>query len=194
MSILPVPIVAAVIGEGGSGGALALGVADRIMMQENSIYSVIAPEGAAAILYHDAQRARDLADALKLTAADCTLLGVVDTLVPEPEGGAHLDPDYAALLLRNFVVDALIEMRRTSSKRLVDQRYRKFRRMGRQPEASRRATFSRDMDELQKRFGSALGQVLDLLPIRDGSSRESADRADDDEAEMQEATTTESSQ
>jgi len=85
-------------------------------------------------------------------------------------------------------------MRRTSSKRLVDQRYRKFRQMGRQPVASRRESFSRDMDELQKRFGSALGQVLDLLPIRDGSSRESADRADDDEAEMQEPTTTESSQ
>jgi acetyl-CoA carboxylase carboxyl transferase subunit beta len=179
MSILPVPIVAVVIGEGGSGGALALGVADRILMQENSIYSVIAPEGAAAILYHDAQRARDLADALKLTAADCKLLGVVDTIVPEPEGGAHLDPDYAALLVRNFVLDALIEMRRTGPKRLVDERYRKFRRMGQQPSASRREAFGRDMDELQKRFGWALGQVLELLSIRDGSARESAVDADD---------------
>ena len=141
MSILPVPIVAAVIGEGGSGGALAFGVADRILMQENAIYSVIAPEGAAAILYHDAQRARDLADALKLTAADCKLLGVVDTLVPEPEGGAHLDPDYAALLLRNFVLDALLELRKTSPRRLVDERYRKFRRMGsnRQPRGASRS-------------------------------------------------------
>jgi acetyl-CoA carboxylase carboxyl transferase subunit beta len=180
MSILPVPVVAAVIGEGGSGGALALGVADRILMQESSIYSVIAPEGAAAILYHDAQRARDLADALKLTAADCKLLGVVDTIVPEPEGGAHLDQDYAALLLRNFILDALIEVRKTSSRRLVEGRYRKFRRMGQQPSASRREAFARDMDELQKRFGSALGQVLELLSIRDGSTREGADLATDD--------------
>jgi acetyl-CoA carboxylase carboxyl transferase alpha subunit len=170
MSILPVPTVAAVIGEGGSGGALALGVADRILMQENSIYSVIAPEGAAAILYHDAQRARDLADALKLTAADLKMLGVVDTLVPEPEGGAHLDPDYAGLLLRNFVLDALIELRKTSAKKLVDARYRKFRRMGQQPSASRREAFARDMDELQKRFGSAWGQVLDLLHTREVSA------------------------
>src|SRR3989337_2724128 len=89
----------------------------------------------------------------KLTAADCKLLGVVDTIVPEPEGGAHLDPDYAALLLRNFVLDALIEMRKTSPRRLVDERYRKFRRMGQQPSASRRESFGREMDELQKRFG-----------------------------------------
>jgi acetyl-CoA carboxylase carboxyl transferase subunit beta len=175
MAILPVPIVAVVIGEGGSGGALALGVADHILMQENSIYSVIAPEGAAAILYHDAQRARDLADALKLTAADCKLLGVVDELVPEPEGGAHLDPDYAALLLRNFVLDALIEMRKRGPRRLVENRYRKFRRMGQQPPASRRESFAREMDELQKRFGAALGQVLELLHTRDGSARESAE-------------------
>jgi acetyl-CoA carboxylase carboxyl transferase subunit beta len=185
MSILPVPIVAAVIGEGGSGGALALGVADRILMQENSIYSVIAPEGAAAILYHDAQRARDLADALKLTAADLTLLGVADTLVPEPGGGAHLDPDYAALLLRNFVLDAFVELRKSSPRKLVEDRYRKFRRMGQPPPTRRRETFTREMDELQKRFGSALGQVLDLLPSRDASSRDASedDGADEDERE-----------
>jgi len=155
-------------------------------MQENSIYSVIAPEGAAAILYHDAQRARELADALKLTAADCKLLGVVDTIVPEPEGGAHLDADYAALVLRNFVLDALIEMRKTSSKRLVEDRYRKFRRMGQQPPASRRESWRREMDELQKRFGSALGQVLDLLSIRDGPAR---DQPELDEAEADEGRT-----
>ncbi|MGE3267701.1 MAG: acetyl-CoA carboxylase, carboxyltransferase subunit beta [Chloroflexota bacterium] len=175
MSILPVPVVAVVIGEGGSGGALALGVADRILMQEHSIYSVIAPEGAAAILYHDAQRARDLADALKLTAADCKLLGVVDTLVPEPEGGAHLDPHYAALLLRNFVLDALLELRKVKPRRLVDSRYRKFRRMGQQPAASRRDSFTRDMDLLQRRFGAALGQVMDLLTTRDETSRDGED-------------------
>lgn len=172
MSIVPVPTVAVVIGEGGSGGALALGVADRILMQENSIYSVIAPEGAAAILYHDAQRARDLADALKLTAADCKMLGVIDTLVPEPEGGAHLDGDYAALLLRNFVLDTLLDLRRMKPQRLVDERYRKFRRMGQQPAASRREAFARDMEQLQRRLGAALGQVLDLLPQRDDHARD----------------------
>jgi acyl-CoA carboxylase subunit beta len=170
MSILPVPVVAAVIGEGGSGGAIALGVADRILMQENAIYSVIAPEGAAAILYHDAEKARDLANALKLTAADCKLLGVVDTLVPEPEGGAHQDPDYAALLLKNFIVDALVELRRIGPRKLVDERYRKFRRMGQPPPASRRETFSKEMDELQRRLGGAWMQVLEHLPHRERSA------------------------
>jgi acetyl-CoA carboxylase carboxyl transferase subunit beta len=172
MSILPVPVVAAVIGEGGSGGALALGVADRILMLENAIYSVIAPEGAAAILYHDAQRARDLADALKLTAADCKLLGVVDTLVPEPEGGAHLDRDYAALLLKNFVLEALLELRKTGPRKLLDARYRKFRQMGRQPATSRRGAVAHEMDALQRRLGVAWTQVWDLLPLRDGNGRE----------------------
>jgi acetyl-CoA carboxylase carboxyl transferase subunit beta len=167
MSIVPVPTVAAVIGEGGSGGALAFGVADRILMLENAIYSVIAPEGAAAILYHDAHRARDLADALKLTATDCKLLGVVDTLVPEPEGGAHLDTDYAALLLKNFVLDALLELRKTSPRRLVDERYRKFRKMGQQPSASRRESFAHEMDDLQKRLGGALSQVMEYIARRD---------------------------
>lgn len=89
MSALPVPIVTAIIGEGGSGGALALGVADRVLMQEHAIYSVIAPEGAAAILYRDVARAPEVAEALKITAADCLKLGVADTLVPEPAGAAH---------------------------------------------------------------------------------------------------------
>jgi acetyl-CoA carboxylase carboxyl transferase subunit beta len=170
MAVLPVPVVAAVIGEGGSGGALALGVADRVLMQENAIYSVIAPEGAAAILYHDAQRARDLADSLKLTAADCHLLGVVDTLVPEPTGGAHEDADYAALLLKNFILDDLVELRRTGASKLVDERYRKFRRMGQPPapaNSSRREAFTREMEALQQRLGGALSQVLEYLPHRD---------------------------
>ncbi len=91
MSVLPVPIVSVVIGEGGSGPALALGVADRILMQEHAVYSVIAPEGAAAIVHRDAARAQDIADALKITAYDCLVLGVVDAIVPEPENGAHMD-------------------------------------------------------------------------------------------------------
>jgi acetyl-CoA carboxylase carboxyl transferase beta subunit/acetyl-CoA carboxylase carboxyl transferase alpha subunit len=162
MSVLPVPVVAAVVGEGGSGGALALGVADRILMQENAIYSVIAPEGAAAILYRDAERARDLAAALKLSAVDGSVLGVVDTVVPEPEGGAHQDPDYAALLLRNFIIDALIELRKTGPGKLVEERYRKFHRMGQQPPQGRHV--GRDVMELQRRLARSLDQIGDRLP------------------------------
>ncbi|MFN8522110.1 MAG: acetyl-CoA carboxylase carboxyltransferase subunit alpha/beta [Chloroflexota bacterium] len=167
MSTASVPVVAAVIGEGGSGGALALGVADRILMLENAIYSVIAPEGAAAILYHDAQRARDLADALRLTAHDCQILGVVDTVVPEPDGGAQKDGAYAAVLLKNFVLDALLDLRRASPQRLREDRYRKFRRMGQPPTASRRASIARELDELQRRVGSTLSQVLDRSFMRE---------------------------
>jgi acetyl-CoA carboxylase carboxyl transferase subunit beta len=130
MSVLPVPVVSVVIGEGGSGPALALGVADRILMQEHAVYSVIAPEGAAAIVHRDAARAQDIVDALKITAYDCLVLGVVDAIVPEPENGAHIDPDYAALLLRGELVSSLIELRKRDSRRLVDERFRKFRRMG----------------------------------------------------------------
>jgi acyl-CoA carboxylase subunit beta len=130
MSVLPVPVVSVVIGEGGSGPALALGVADRILMQEHAVYSVIAPEGAAAIVHRDAARAQDIADALKITAYDCLVLGVVDAIVPEPENGAHMDPDYAALLLRGEMVTSLIELRKRDPRRLVEERFRKFRRMG----------------------------------------------------------------
>lgn len=130
MSVLPVPVVSVVIGEGGSGPALALGVADRVLMQEHAVYSVIAPEGAAVIVHRDPARAQEIADSLKITAYDCHLLKVVDTVVPEPAGGAHVDPDYAALLLRGEVVNALAELKRRDARRLVEERYRKFRRMG----------------------------------------------------------------
>jgi enoyl-CoA hydratase/carnithine racemase len=131
MSALPVPTVTTVLGEGGSGGALALAVADRVLMLENAVYSVIAPEGAAAILYRDAGRAEELASALKLTAQDCLHLGVVDTIVPEPGGGAHLDHDYAATLVREYLLDALLSLGDMSRRRLVEERYQKYRRVGR---------------------------------------------------------------
>ena len=132
-------------------------------MQENAIYSVIAPEGAAAILYRDADRAPDLAAALKLTAIDGQILGVVDTVVPEPEGGAHQDPDYAALLLKNFILDALIDLRKVGAGKLVEERYRKFRRMGQQSSQGRHV--GRDVMELQRRLARALDQVVDRLPM-----------------------------
>jgi acetyl-CoA carboxylase carboxyl transferase subunit beta len=131
MSDLPVPILSVIIGEGGSGGALALGVADRILMLEHAIYSVIAPEGAAAIIYRDASRAADVSNALKLTAQDCKQLGVVDVVVPEPEGAAHAAPDEAAQLLRNALLYELSAVRQRAPEKLVAARYRKFRKMGR---------------------------------------------------------------
>lgn len=148
LSNLPVPVVAAVIGEGGSGGALALGVADRILMLEHAIYSVIAPEGAAAILYRTADRAEEIAAKLKLTAYDLLALGVIDVIVPEAHGGAHLDIRYSALPLKVAVLEALGDLQRRSQRRLLDDRYRKFRRMGQQTDRAR-AAVAREIAELQ---------------------------------------------
>lgn len=131
MSRLPTPIVAAIIGEGGSGGALALGVADRVLMLEHAIYSVISPEGAAAILYRDAAHAEAVSEVLKLTAHDLHRLGIIDVVVPEPEGGAHLDPERMAAALKKHILSALREIRDTPVRRLVANRYRKFRDIGR---------------------------------------------------------------
>jgi acetyl-CoA carboxylase carboxyl transferase subunit beta len=168
MSVLPVPVVSVVIGEGGSGPALALGVADRILMQEHAVYSVIAPEGAAAIVHRDAARAQEIADALKMTAYDCQVLGVVDALVPEPPQGAHHDPDYAALLLRGEIVSALHELRRRDPRRLVEERWRKFRRMGefsRLVEAAEGQRAEALRTALWRAFGS-LGQLRERWPQR----------------------------
>ena len=108
MSNLPTPIVSVIIGQGGSGGALALGVADRVLMLEHAIYSVISPEGAAAILYRDAKQAEVVSEGLKLTAHDLHKLGIIDTVVPEPEDGGHLDPAAAADALKAHLIAALV--------------------------------------------------------------------------------------
>ena len=131
MTVLPTPIVSAIIGEGGSGGALALGVADRVLMLEHAIYSVISPEGAAAILYRDAAQAASLSEALKLTAQDLRRLGVIDVVVPEPEGGAHLDHAAAAAALRRHVIASLMALQRVPRERLLAGRYAKYRHIGR---------------------------------------------------------------
>lgn len=131
MALLPIPIVSVVIGEGGSGGALALAVADRVLMQEHAFYSVISPEAAAVILYRDAGRAPEVAAALKLTAADLLRLEVIDGIIPEPAGGAHVDPDAAAVEVRRHLVAALADLSRQSPRRLVARRYDKYRHMGR---------------------------------------------------------------
>ncbi|HIE91553.1 MAG TPA: acetyl-CoA carboxylase carboxyl transferase subunit beta [Acidobacteria bacterium] len=128
---LPVPIVNIVIGEGGSGGALALGLADVILMQENAIYSVIAPEGAAAILLHDAARSEELLPALKLRSHDLLELGVIDDVVPEPPGGAHRDVDAAARQILERVVHHLAELSTLKPKKLVQRRAERYRAIGR---------------------------------------------------------------
>lgn len=130
MAGLRTPIVAVVTGEGGSGGALALGVADRVFMLEHAIYSVISPEGCAAILWEDAGKARDAAEVLRITAPDLVKLGVVDAIIPEPAGGAHRNWEAAAAGVRTAVSAALAELRALPADELVSQRYAKFRRMG----------------------------------------------------------------
>ncbi len=130
MARLEVPIVACVIGEGGSGGAIAIALADRVLMQENAIYSVISPEGCAAILWRDAGEARKAAAAFKPDATHCLELGVVDAIVPEPTGGAQNDWEEAARLLKESIRDALDELEGISGPDLVRRRRAKFREMG----------------------------------------------------------------
>ena len=130
MARLSVPTVACVIGEGGSGGAVAIAVADRVLMQENAIYSVISPEGCAAILWRDAGEARKAAAAFKPDAAHCLELGVVDAVVPEPEGGAHTDPDGAAVMLREGILAALEDVESLDPEQRRRERRAKYRVMG----------------------------------------------------------------
>jgi acetyl-CoA carboxylase carboxyl transferase subunit alpha len=130
MSRLPVPIIVTITGEGGSGGALAIAVGDQINMLENSIYSVISPEGCASILWRDASKAELAAEALRITAKDLSEFGIVDEIVAEPEGGAHTDHEAAAQLLEPVLVRALDELTVKSVPELLERRYAKFRRMG----------------------------------------------------------------
>jgi acetyl-CoA carboxylase carboxyl transferase subunit alpha len=130
MSQLPVPIVVAIIGEGASGGALGIGIGDRILMLENAWYSVISPEGCAAILWRDRSQAPKAAEALKLTAQDLMGQGIIDAIVPEPLGGAHRDMDAAAAALDEALSRSLEELSGLSADDLVAQRLEKFSRMG----------------------------------------------------------------
>jgi acetyl-CoA carboxylase carboxyl transferase subunit alpha len=130
MAALPTPAVAVVIGEGGSGGALALGVADRVLMLENSVYSVITPEGCAAILWKDANQRERAAEALKITADDLLQLKVIDDVIPEPVGGAHVDPDAAGEALRDSLIRHVTELRKIRPEKLVRRRAEKFAAMG----------------------------------------------------------------
>jgi acetyl-CoA carboxylase carboxyl transferase subunit alpha len=130
MSRLAVPTVACVIGEGGSGGAIATALADRVLMQENAIYTVISPEGCAAILWRDAGEAKKAAAAFKPDAVHCLELGVIDAIVPEPEDGAHTNPDEAARLLGESLQESLEELESFSADDLKRRRRAKFRSLG----------------------------------------------------------------
>jgi len=130
MARLAVPVIVVCIGEGGSGGALALGVGNRVLMLENAIYSVISPESCAAIIWRDSTKAELAAAALKLTAEELLKLGLIDTVVGEPAGGAHEDADAAARLLSDSLLQALESLSPLGPDQLVEQRYVKFRHMG----------------------------------------------------------------
>ncbi len=130
MAKLRTPVIAVVIGEGGSGGALGIGVANKVLMMENSIYSVISPEGCAAILWNDREMIQQASDVLRLTAEDLLSFKIIDEIVPEPEGGAHLDHDRAAQNLKKALEKTLKPLLALSPTALEAQRYEKFRAMG----------------------------------------------------------------
>src|ERR1700681_501699 len=143
MMQLQVPTIAAVIGEGGSGGALGIGVADRVLILENAYYSVISPEACSAILWRDRRHAAEAAEALKLTAQDLIGLGVVDEIVPEPEGGAHRDHDLAAANLGTALRQNLERITAKPLEKLMQQRYKKFRKLGKYTEGRSAAASTR---------------------------------------------------
>ncbi|MBT9158831.1 MAG: Acetyl-coenzyme A carboxylase carboxyl transferase subunit alpha [Dehalococcoidia bacterium] len=146
---IPTPVISAIIGQGGSEGALALGIADRVLIMENAFLSVISPERAASIFFRDVEKAAELASALRLTAADCKRLGVADVVVPEPEGGAHTDPEEAARMLRNLILRELLQVQTQSPTRLVKSRYKRFRYLGGRTSLLM-AVFSRQAAQIQK--------------------------------------------
>ena len=147
MGQVEIPSISVVIGEGGSEGALALGVADRVLMMENAIYTVISPEGAAELLYQDESRADEAAESLKLTAQDCRDYGIIDRIVQEPPGGAHDDPDEACRQLRRILLQELTDLQSVSKRKMLRDRYKKFRKMG----------------EYSSRFRTAVGREASAL-------------------------------
>lgn len=136
MAGLRVPIISVVIGEGGSGGALALGVANKILMLENSTYSVISPEGAASILWKDASLAKQAAEAMKITALDLKEMGIIDDIIPEVAGGAHKNIEQQVIMMQQCLTDVLAELNPLSPEQLVEARYEKYTKIGQFNEVS----------------------------------------------------------
>lgn len=130
MSQLRVPVISGIIGEGGSGGALALGVADKVFMQEHAIYSILSPEGFASILWKDAARAKEAASKMKLTSKDLLNYGIIDDIILEPVGGAHQNPEAAADALKQYLLSELKVLKQTPVTQLLEERYQRFRKFG----------------------------------------------------------------
>lgn len=130
MSYLEVPVVSIIIGEGGSGGAIGIGVANKVAMLENAYYSVISPEGCAAILFRDASKSKEATEALKITAKDLLKNGVIDEIIKEPIGGAHVDAVETAMNIKRFINKSLLSLSKMSKQELADDRYDKFRKIG----------------------------------------------------------------
>ena len=158
LSGISTPTIAVVVGEGGSEAALAFGVADRVLMMENAIYSTISPEGAAELIYQDEGRAEEVAESLKLTAHDCREYGIVDLLVQEPPGGAHTDPDEAARQLRRVLLQELSGLHSRSSRSILRDRYKKFRNMG-EYSSYFRAAINREASALQGLVSSGVRRI-----------------------------------
>lgn len=130
MSSLKTPIISLIIGEGGSGGALAFAVSDEVWMLENAVYSVLSPEGFASILWKDASRAKEAAEIMKMTAQDLKEYGIIDKVLEEPAGGAHKDVDKMAAVIKKELIESFSKLKKQSSEELVEKRYNKFRAMG----------------------------------------------------------------
>lgn len=129
MSTLKVPIIVVVIGEGSSGGALAISVGDKIVMLENAVYSILSPEGLASILYKDARKAKEAAEDMKLTAKDLKDLEIIDDIIKEPEGGAQNDVDRVAKEIKSYIIKNIKNLKKLSKEDLIESRYQKFRKI-----------------------------------------------------------------
>jgi len=158
MSGLNVPTISVVIGQAGSGSALALGVSDSTLMLENAIYTAVSPEEAAEVIYQDASRAEDVAPSMRLTAHDCLELGIIDQIVPEPPQGAHSDPDEAARTLARTIVSELARLQGRPSKKRANERYAKYRSMG-VYSSQIKATFAREVNTIQNLIKGRLNRI-----------------------------------
>jgi acetyl-CoA carboxylase carboxyl transferase alpha subunit/acetyl-CoA carboxylase carboxyl transferase beta subunit len=166
---LRVPTLSVIIGEGGNAGALALGVADRVLMMENAIYSTISPEEAAEVMFQDEARAEEAAESLRLTAQDCLKLGIVDRVVPEPLGGAHLNHDEAARQLRRILLQELAQLQAVPRGKMVRDRYKKFRNMG-EYSSYFRAVIAREVNALQGLVATGVRRLAGRQPQKSSAS------------------------
>ena len=169
MAGLEVPSISVVIGEGGSAGALAIGVADRMLMMEHAIYSAVSPEDAAELIYQDEARADEVAEALKLTAEDSRELGIVDLVVPEPPGGAHKNPAEAARQLRRALLQELADLQSMSARRMLKSRYKKFRKMG-EYSSHFRSAITREVNALQGFVATGVRRVARRHPRQESET------------------------